>query len=569
MLSQHQLSRAHLLLGVFIALSFVIPTHLHPYRTFYQDAFAIFGVLLTFAFMAAMAGKIEWRIPSAVFVPLGLIVVIAIQTANGLILYSADMVFPVIYFLCLILALILGATLAMQEDGLTKLAILFACTFLAVGVVCVVFQHVQVAGINAWPFINPVLFHDNQRPFANVAQPNLLALVLCFSVVSVWYLYLKNYLRPRLAIAFVLYLLWGIALTQSRIAWIILPMFVVLCWKQPADSSAKISKLLLLILPIIYIAFVLCSSQLLADLGITSATVGQRAGQTSIRLVLWQQAWKMSVMRPWLGVGWYQFGPNQVTISTMFKPSEYAEYAHNIVLNFAAEIGWPLTLLLCAATLYWFYFCCIRRWNNLQVRFISLMLLAIGVHSMVEFPLWDAFFLMPLGLMVGALHTEKLGWETISINRSWIIAPVLASVIAMGVISWDYSRVVNGFVELVMVQRGQIKEGHNLNKPEWTLFPQFYDYFHIVNIKVQPAMSKEDIQFLERTSLRFGFMPVLSRLALAYAYNQRPREALRVLYVIERISPVEYDFVHTDWLGFAKTDPATFGEIAKRMPSGK
>ena len=494
-----------------------------------------------------------------------LIAIIALQTWSGLLLFSIDSVFPILYLISFAIAIIFGATLTAQADGLKKLGFTLASIFIAAGLISILFQFVQLINLNWYPYVMPLTHERNPRPFGNLGQPNLLSLLMCFAVASSWYLYVTRQIKANLALAFTVFLLIGLALTQSRIVWVILPVLAVLCWRQPLESP-NVSRLVLIGLLFFYIALVLLTPDLMKNFGIVMDSVEQRAGQTSVRLVLWKQAWTISLLHPWFGSGWFQFGTQQVMLSSLFPPTEYSDYAHNIVLDLAAEIGWPITVLIFLAALYWFVQSCVRRWDNLSVRYLSLIFLAILLHSLVEFPLWFAYMLIPFGVMVGAVSIQQLGWRDVSVAKGWVAAFLISSVLMISAITWDYYRVVNGFVALAWQQAGE-KEGiGSTEKPKYTLFPQFYDYFQVANITIAPGMPKEDIEFIERVALRFAFTPILGRLAIAYANNQRLTEALQVLVAIHRLNGNDYPMIYAHWKEYAQKNPAAYGEIFKRMP---
>lgn len=553
-----------LLFGLLLSLSYVIPFHYHPYRDFFHDAAAILSVIFGLVFLGLFK-KNSLRIPRAALVPCGLIIVIGLQAAFGLLLFPVDSLFPIIYLLALAIAMIFGATVAARPKGLAQLSKTMAIVFLAVSVVSVIFQLTQLLNLDCSPLIMPVNAMTILRPFANLAQPNLMALVFCFGVASIWWLYLTQTLKPWLGVLLLLMLLWGIAVTQSRIAWLILPLFLLLCWRGPRDA-ARVSKVVLIFSSLAFIAMVLALPAILFHLGLDIDGPEQRAGQTAVRLVLWQQAWMVSSQHPLFGAGWNQFGVQQVMLSTLFQPAEYSTHAHNIILNFAAEIGWPITLFLFFLGLVWCYFCCVKHWQNLAVRFFSLLLTAIMVHSMVEYPLWFGIVLIPFGVMVGALQVERLGWIDVVLHRYWFAGFSLCSILIMGGIAWDYSRVMTGFVALVWQQQGKTSGVGSTDKPALTCFPQFYDYFRMAKVKVYVGMPQQDISFLEKTSLEFAFPPLLMRTAMAYAYNQRPMEALQVLITIQRLHPSQYANTYAIWKGFASKDPAHFSRIVQSLP---
>jgi O-antigen ligase len=342
MLNEKQIKRSLWIFSTLIFLSFVFPEHAHPYRGYFQEAIAVLAVLMTLSYFSCLP-KTTIRIPKIVIVPFTFIVIIVLQVLSGMILYPIDIAYPIMTFVSLVIALICGATLSAQTNGLKALCEALAYSFMVAGLTSVLIQHVQIADIHVIHVIMP-LMSSNPRPYGNLAQPNLLALLFCFSITSTWYLYLQGKLKPVVALVIAVLLLWGLALTQSRIAWIILPLFLILSWQQPR-AMPKVSKVALALLLLLFIVFVLVLPHFFTLCGIEIESLQERAGHISVRSVLWQQAFKMSTLHPWFGAGWLQFKTQQLLLSNLFSPTEYADNAHNMLLNFAAEIGWPLTLL--------------------------------------------------------------------------------------------------------------------------------------------------------------------------------------------------------------------------------
>jgi len=565
MLNNLELRRTLTIFSVFLLAGNLVSLHIHPYRMYFHDLLVILGLVLMTAYFATRS-VVSVRIPASIAVPFALIFVIVVQILNGYIAYPVEMAFPILYLICLGLALINGATVAMQEGGLAVLSKALAISFLSIGLISVAFQMLQLLHLETMPWVDTLDWSGPLRPYANYAQANTLALMLCFALGAAWYLFLLGLCKPGWAWLFAVLLLLGLALTQSRIGWIIIPLFGVLM-RNNAVRPVSVSRFALLALFILYVGLVLMTPEFLRQLGAISESASARAGQTSVRLTLWQQAWNMSTTYPWLGVGWFQFGKFQFLSAAAFSSSnEYSDFAHNLILNFAAETGWPITLLLLAVSGFWIYHCCVKQWRNLHVRFISLMFVAVGVHSMVEFPLWYGHILIPVGMMIGALHIENLRWKTVQIRRGWFVGIGLVGVISMGVISGDYHRVVDGFAAMKWMQQGDKTGVGSISKPEWTLFPQYFDYFHIIEIEIKPGMDQKDLAFLGHIAARFSFSPVLIRLASAYILNQRPGEALQVLVILSRLYPNDYDTVYDQWREAAKKNPAIYEGVFLHMP---
>jgi hypothetical protein len=82
-------------------------------------------------------------------------------------------------------------------------------------------------------------------------------------------------------------------------------------------------------------------------------------------------------------------------------------HTHNIVLNLFVELGVPIAMVVCALLLY--ALCtAVRRTLSTRdtalrsVRYSALALIGvIAVHSMLEYPLWYAYFLLPTAFLLG------------------------------------------------------------------------------------------------------------------------------------------------------------------------
>ena len=76
-------------------------------------------------------------------------------------------------------------------------------------------------------------------------------------------------------------------------------------------------------------------------------------------------------------------------------------HAHNLFIQFAAELGLPVALSVAACVIAWLV--TLARQSRTDAR--SLLLLALGgvilIHSNLEYPLWYAYFLILLGLVAG------------------------------------------------------------------------------------------------------------------------------------------------------------------------
>jgi hypothetical protein len=322
------------------------------------------------------------------------------------------------------------------------------------------------------------------------------------------------------------------------------------------------------VLVIGYFCGVMALPSLTSLLGAISGTEHVNTG--SVRLVFLQQALEISLSHPWLGAGWYEFGPQQVQIGADFAPSSYAQHAHNIIMNFAAELGWPITIAVFTTLGYWFYRCCLRpdqqKPLSKEVGFATLFLIAILVHSLVEFPLWYAYVLIPMAFLLGMVHQEQIGAMAIQVARGYLLALFLLMALGLVGIATDYRRVVIGFRALGWENLGLKADEGSTEPPGFTLFPQFYDYFRFAKTTARADMSSEDIAFMEHVAKRFGYAPVVMRMSFVYALNDRPDDTVRTMMTLMKLHPWLYAEAYQTWQDMAAAKPEKYAEAFKQMP---
>ena len=552
---------ALIIFGALLLSAYLHPYHIHPFRTYYHDALAVLGTLIAFGLLA-FAARPRLHLPALSWLPLAIVLMLLLQMALGLVSIE-NIVFPLMYLLLASLAMVLGATWASLAGGADKVCLMLSVAHLAAALVSVMMQSVQMAGLDMSPFI---MVGSAVRPYANVAQPNQLALLLCFGLASIWWLYQAQRLGRSAAVVLVLVLLWGLSLTQSRIAWIILPLFALYCARQ-REGQYAVHRFLLLFFLVTYAGFVFGLPMLGKVFGVGSTSVVDRIGGRSERMVLMQQAWTMASQHPWLGVGWFGFAAEQVRIGADFTPSTYAEHAHNLPLNFAAELGWPFTLLLGGYLLWWawrVFFCRMMGSQSTSLGLAALCLMAVGVHSMVEFPLWYAYVLLPIAVLMGMANQLRRPSYGVAVPSIAVVSVAAFGGLLLVLVTFDYQRVVAGF----KAQRpGYEAAKAALVRPSLTLFGDYFSYFELMKMAPKAGMSALDIAFVENMSRRFGYVHVLNKLAEVYALNGQPAKALRMMVTLQRLHPDSYPGYFDFWKGQSDLDPqyaAVFASMPKR-----
>lgn len=129
---------------------------------------------------------------------------------------------------------------------------------------------------------------------------------------------------------------------------------------------------------------------------------------SSSRGGIWRDTLGLIAGQPWAGVGLGAFNFAWSTSVFPQRPVAFFDHTHNLPLQLAVELGVPVALailgLLAAAV-----------WRArggltdpdpataLDARTALFMLVMVGVHSQLEYPLWYLYFLFPAAVMLGHL----------------------------------------------------------------------------------------------------------------------------------------------------------------------
>jgi Virulence factor membrane-bound polymerase, C-terminal/O-Antigen ligase/Protein glycosylation ligase len=244
----------------------------------------------------------------------------------------------------------------------------------------------------------------------------------------------------------------GNGLSSSRtgaLQWLLIAA-LVLCWR--ASLHRKVLQLGLGALAI-YAVVVALMPWFANAVGNSSNGLWGRATEnagSSSRLWLYSNVLELIAQKPWLGWGWRELGYAHYSTHFDKRFGELLDNAHNLPLHLAVELGVPFALLFCGAVLWWIVRSAPWRETDATRQLAWGVLMLIGVHSMVEYPLWYGPFLMTLGLCIGLLQPVERTPVNLMQNKAvaqWNIAGAAIKGVAICMIAfaayaaYDYHRV--------------------------------------------------------------------------------------------------------------------------------
>ena len=253
----------------------------------------------------------------------------------------------------------------------------------------------------------------------NVRQPNHLSSLLLWSLIALVWLGDARGLR-RSAVALIgLLLVFGVVLSGSRTG--ALGMGMLALWGLLDKRLSRPARWMLVLAPVAY-GLIWLGASAWADHSHQVFGAEKRfttkGDISSSRYGIWANTLALIRMHPWAGVGFGEFNFAWTLTPFPGRPVAFFDHTHNLPLQFAVEMGLPLagTVL---ALLAWALWGAVARAKGPRrrstvassarsaaddapmLRAAFMMVLMVLVHSLLEYPLWYAYFLLPAAFAFG------------------------------------------------------------------------------------------------------------------------------------------------------------------------
>jgi hypothetical protein len=298
---------------------------------------------------------------------------------------------------------------------------------------------------------------SSAQPLANIGQPNQLAAYLAMAIPASLFL-TADRRRSRIAAGLIFIFSIGIALTASRMGALMAALLCAWCafapWLVQRYKSAR--WLIAASVLVGYFAGLFLGPQLAVG-GPGGVSVLQRLAVAAYgdRLTMWSEAVQIALRHPALGVGAGQYVQAQYWIA---EPGTFAigtPYAHNAVLQFAAEFGLPIAIAFAALSGWWL----LRNLPERLVDPVQATIWALGVlfflHAMLEWSLWILFVSVPVVILFAMAEPAPQRGK-IDLDPRVVLAPIgLAGMLYLPLLYADFDSVAEAGSRLYFQQRSE------------------------------------------------------------------------------------------------------------------
>jgi O-antigen ligase len=561
------------LAGLMFAFPFLHYRHENPLTTFDQEWWsAMLGVLA----LLMLALRDLWQqpeIPRIVQFPLALIVIVLLQVALGKMAYFDQALLYILYLLFAALMMWLGARLR-DSFGIEKLAVVLSISLLVgaeLSALIGVLQHYQ------WhtPLDAVVVMQISPSVYGNLAQPNHFADYIALGLTSLGLLFQQRKLKSGYVILLAIPLLFGLALSGSRSSWLYVLLMVGLAWWWARRDVTMKPLLRYAVLLVAGFAAMNLIAQMSFMFGADSGTdtvqriianTGSGDTRGSIRLYLWHEAVLIFMQSPWLGVGFGQFAWHHFELLPSLRASNITglyNNAHNLIFQLAAETGIAGLLALFASMGVWLYG--LRRVAPGAAHWWGYTALGVlAIHSLLEYPLWYAYFLAVAAVLLGAFDETRYRLSMPNLWRFTLLIILMAGLVSLMHLRGDYQRIkgvlaINPAASDVAAANQRALKSL-LEVEQGSLLAPYAELLTVPLVEVSADRIKQKIAFGANVMHFTPIAPVVYRQAFFLAQDGQLEPAKQLLEQAIWSYPGNKN-AQQQLLGLAEKDPARFSAL--------
>jgi O-antigen ligase len=553
-------------------LPFLQPYHLYPLTSFYSEwlAFVLGLGVMTIWLDSRLQERAE--VPWVALSPFALAVLLMVHGLLGWSPYFGQALTGALYLGWAGLMVMAGRAL-LRIWGFEKLSLIIASALafgalLSAAVGIIQFYDLK-SPLNAW-----IAQPRGAALFGNLAQANHFASHATLGLLSLAYLSLRGRRAAWIALPCTLPLLFVLGLSGSRSVWLFLLTALLLAAGVRAVVRDETNKRLFIVVGVLVIIYFLM--QLVVQAGWIRPAAQEAVtavdrlfgspGSISDRFRLWDAAWALWLEHPLHGVGWGGFAAayyQHVTAIDADNLFGLYQNSHNIVLHLLAETGLIGGLLLVVPLLVWAIHV-VRAPRDPRLWWLLGLTGVFAIHSLLEYPLWYAYFLGVAALLLGIADTPFLVMRRI---RLLAIVLLLAGGFNLAALWTDYrtfERIFNPKPhELPPANLAALMTGLHRD-------PMLMPY---VELSTALALNFDETGhqqhlFLNSRALRFSPQPrLVYRQALLLALTDQPQEAREQLLRARRAYREPREFA-VELARLARIHPARMRPLLESAPRG-
>ncbi|MGG5872427.1 Wzy polymerase domain-containing protein [Pseudomonas peli] len=498
--------------AVFIVVAWLLPNHTVPWLTAYQDFFAFFALFSVSACFFYRGGGFT---SSMLFIFIFSLVPI-FYFLFGVTFFLSDSLMAFFYISSFSVAIFAGFNLGQTNSS--QVCVWLSSVFVFASLVSCFIAIAQWLGLSSGMWVVDIQLGG--RPYANLAQPNNLATLLCMGLGGLIYLFERKFFGAFVSGIIAFILIFGVVLTQSRTPWVGAVFSLVWWWWK--GEQFRIGYLHMAGWVLVYASLTIGYPIFSESIGLSLPGLLERASQMQ-RFELWAQFVYALFEGPLWGYGWGQVSVAQALVS-LDKPFALpTEHAHNIVLDLMLWCGPLVGGVVVLALGGWLMLTAVKVRRSESV----LLFLIVGfvlIHSMLEFPLEYAFFLLPVGFMLGVIIAETES-SAGKVPRPLFLGFWVSCLAVFFLVFFEYRKVEEDYrlMRFEDLKIGTLKADRDA--PDVVMLSGLRELIRFSRFEYLKEMSVDELAWMRQVAYRNPYSYTLFRLGVALALSGEIEEA--------------------------------------------
>lgn len=523
------------LAGSLLSYAWLSPSYSYPWTSFNSD-FASFtagmALLLIVLFQDLKVPRIQTWMFLVVTIPI-------VQWIVGLVSDFSIAFLSACYLFGFWIMIVLGFNLSLEPKQRELLMQGFSNFTFKIAVVCSLMAILQWLHLEFYVYGIMQLYGN--RPYANFGQPNNLATFLILGFLGGLYLFEKGKINSKTYIFYGCFILFAITLTQSRTSWIVF-IFVLIYFYYKSSLYGQQFKLKFYKLFILALGYFIFSGYLFSYISnwieintrvdiVHTFSIAERTSSGYERFGMWLQILHAISQRPWLGYGWNQTSIAVVESIQFNTVHIWFNSAHNILLDILVWNGIPLGGGIILYNIIWLF------WLNKNAKDITsiiaiLMISAILIHAMFEFPQRYACFLLPMGFLLGVIQAQTPNLKCVNL-RKFVTRSVFYSGILLLLLIWRDCRFLQNNSQLIF--RYKPVTATFLGSPKVLLLTQFQKDLDWIAMSTKTKLSDDELKRIDEMVKNKATQYNLKKYAQVLLFNGKKDEAKKQIVILEKL----------------------------------
>lgn len=527
-----------ILFFVLLGISYLVPLHYNPWLTFLSEILVFSSCC--FFFLSFYKEKI---VLPKILIPIFLLSLLPlIQYSLGKVYFFSNAIINSTYLITLFFVIIITYNIIYKNEyKKTSFFVNLNWIFILIGFINTYFSICQWLNIEFnMVSITPLV---GSRPFANFAQPNNMATFQIISFLSLIYLYLKQKVNLYIFFFLTIIFIFSIALTQSRTAFVaFMSLFLVLVFFRKIVQIKLLVYFFLSVIIYFFLSIYLVniSNFISKKFGLNTVNISssiERGISSSGRIDFWIQMFYAILERPWFGYGWNQTALAQYQNMDKYPISVWITSSHNLLVDIIVWCGIPIGISFILYCVY-LIFRSILKIKKIEELFAFCMILTLLIHSMLEYPLHYAYFLIPFGVFLGIILSANPNLKFYTFSFRYLGIYTIFLMVGLFLVWKDYllyieenHRAIDHSLQNSTVKFQQKRELYILDELNFRL------YWIALNPKQK--LSKEEIEAIGKMVSLYLTHFDLYKYAKILAYNGYEDQARYHLQLIKQLYDIE------------------------------